>query len=427
MQDQIKVRVIAPAGRRHYQLRYRHPRTGKTKTVSTEVEQGGKRNRKAAEKEAAILEADLKAGRISEPATTTWDAFRTRYEREQMPSLAPRTRQRINGVFNAVERILNPAKLANVTAGRLSYYMAELRGAGSSEATIATHRAHLLAALGWAKRLGLLNEVPNVPKPKRAKGSKAMKGRPVTAEEYERMLAKVPAALTAKPTKQDPEPEAPSAAMVASWEHLLNGLWLSGLRLSEAMSLSWTGRDCLGVDLSGKHPMIRIPAELEKGNQDRVLPMSPEFAEFLWGIPEDGRRGSVFNPLPRRGVARQLTVARVGRVISDIGKAAGVKVHQCPRTGKVKFASAHDFRRSFGERWSMRIMPAALQELMRHESIETTMRYYVGRNAQRTADALWEAHRLVTGGNKSGNRAAEPSSANEETPSQPNGTTGFKK
>ena len=29
--------------------------------------------------------------------------------------------------------------------------------------------------------------------------------------------------------------------------------------------------------------------------------------------------------------------------------------------------------------------------LLRHESIETTMRYYVGRNANTTADAVWEA------------------------------------
>ena len=33
-----------------------------------------------------------------------------------------------------------------------------------------------------------------------------------------------------------------------------------------------------------------------------------------------------------------------------------------------------------------------LQELMRHENIETTMKYYVGRNAERTADALWDAY-----------------------------------
>ena len=36
-------------------------------------------------------------------------------------------------------------------------------------------------------------------------------------------------------------------------------------------------------------------------------------------------------------------------------------------------------------------MPPDLMQLMRHESIQTTMRYYVGHNAQTTADAAWEA------------------------------------
>ena len=36
-------------------------------------------------------------------------------------------------------------------------------------------------------------------------------------------------------------------------------------------------------------------------------------------------------------------------------------------------------------------MPAQLKELMRHESISTTMKYYVGRNAEATAAALYAA------------------------------------
>ncbi len=63
----------------------------------------------------------------------------------------------------------------------------------------------------------------------------------------------------------------------------------------------------------------------------------------------------------------------------------------------MKYASDHDLRRAFGERWAARIMPAQLRELMRHESIETTLRYYVGANVERTADACWEAFDRVGG------------------------------
>ena len=83
-------------------------------------------------------------------------------------------------------------------------------------------------------------------------------------------------------------------------------------------------------------------------------------------------------------------------VIAEMGKAANVKVSES-RKGKVKFASAHDLRRAFGFRWAMRVMPAVLQQLMRHESIETTMQFYVGKNAEVAADALWAA--IETGNN----------------------------
>ena len=36
-------------------------------------------------------------------------------------------------------------------------------------------------------------------------------------------------------------------------------------------------------------------------------------------------------------------------------------------------------------------MPAQLKELMRHESIKTTLRFYVGTDAQAKADAAWAA------------------------------------
>ena len=50
-----------------------------------------------------------------------------------------------------------------------------------------------------------------------------------------------------------------------------------------------------------------------------------------------------------------------------------------------KYASVHDLRQAFGFRWSRRIMPPVLKELMRHAEIATTMNFYVGVNAQATA------------------------------------------
>ena len=373
-------------------MRYRDAMTGRVVSRST-----GTTKRKEAEKRAAQWEAELREGRYHAPSKVLWAEFRERYEAEALTALAPAMRRKANGILDRVEEVLNPVKLADITAARLSYYGVEVRKAGTSDVTLAAHYRHLLAALGWACRMGMLVKVPAVEFPKRAKGSKLMKGRPIVLEEFERLLDKAPAIV--------------GVEAAPSWRHYLTGLWLSGLRLAESLELWWEGDgrdDRLAVDLTGEYPMLRIPAGLEKGNQDRLLPMAPEFAEFLLATPEDQRVGRVFNPrTPRRAKGQRLCDRAVSGIITRIGEAAGVKVSEASETGKVKFASAHDLRRSFGARWATRVMPPVLMELMRHESIETTLRYYIGRNAQSTAKTLWTAYRLAQEGNSFGNTQPE--------------------
>ena len=63
-----------------------------------------------------------------------------------------------------------------------------------------------------------------------------------------------------------------------------------------------------------------------------------------------------------------------------------------PRIGKPR----EEVRGLANARGVARLMPAQLKELMRHESIETTLRFYVGTDAQRTADAAWAAYKRAT-------------------------------
>lgn len=201
------------------------------------------------------------------------------------------------------------------------------------------------------------------------------------------MLEAVPLGLVSpKPddSKGDAERKRERAAkidseIVESWRHYLRGLWCSGLRFTESLNLWWDRDDKLCIDLTGKYPMLRIPAEHEKDHRDRVLPIVPEFAEFLRETPVDDRTGRVFNPRAMKVHAAYLTAQRVSVLGVKIGTAAIVKVNTDAK-GKIKYASCHDLRRSFGERWALKVMPQVLMELMRHESIDTTMKYYVGRN-----------------------------------------------
>ncbi len=323
--------------------------------------------KKEAEKIGAQLEADLQAGRYVEPSKMSWSDFRLRFEEEKLRSLAVKTLNAYNTALNQAENILHPSKLVELDGPALSRFQARLRANELREATIAAYLRHIAAALRWACSLGMISVVPIIQKPKRARVAKQMRGRPITGEEFERMLA---ACDKVRPVD------------AALWKGFLQGLWLSGLRLSEALALSWDFDAEIGLDLTGKYPCLRILAEAEKGFRDRQLPLTPDFAEYIAQTPHESRTGKLF------GVSQlRLRLDTVSKIVSTIGEKAGVLVNREQK----KFASAHDLRRAFGNRWASKVMPVVLQQLMRHESIDTTMRYYVAQNASEIAASLWRS------------------------------------
>ena len=115
-------------------------------------------------------------------------------------------------------------------------------------------------------------------------------------------------------------------------------------------------------------------------------------------VPEAERHGRVFK-LNGLQTGEPITAKRVGRIVSKIGKAAGVVVNKA----EGKFASAHDLRRAFCTRWAPSVKPATLQLLMRHSAIETTLKYYVAQDAADVSDELWAEYRPSTVGNTFGN------------------------
>lgn len=381
MTKEIRVYVVEFGDRPYFQLQWQDPITQKTRTKSTKIRRSHlAKDRKVAERAAAELEKQLAAGEAVIPSKFEWEEFRKRYEAEVVPGLAVRTGEKIRSIFDRLDRVISPRLLWDLDEKRLSAYAARLRAGDPdmdekqlAESTISGHLAHLKAALNWAVEQKLLPQLPAFPRTKRAKmsrGDKVMRGRPITLEEFERMLKEVPNIV--------------GKATTAQWRFYLRGLWTSGLRLAESLELYWDRDDKLHPVLDSRFPMLRIPGDLEKGHKDRLLPITPDFARLLQSVPRKDRVGPIFTPTRRDGKPGRPKVAAVSKAISTIGERAKVRVD----TNKT--ASAHDLRRSFGERWAARLMPAQLMELMRHESIDTTMKYYVGRNAERTAAILWE-------------------------------------
>ncbi len=371
---EVRVSVVRFSNRPYYMLQWRDPTTGRKKTKSSGVRRlEGKADRKAAEREAALLEAELREGRYKEPAKMTWQEFCDRYENEHLAGLADSTAMKAASVLRTIERHCKPEKLSELTTARVSYFQNRLRDEGLSEDTIAGYLAHLKAALRWAAKMGLMREAPIIERPKRANGrhSRVMKGRPITDSEFAQMLI-----AAVQVVGED---------YVEVWRHYLEGLWLSGLRLSESVSLCWDRDDCLSVDLSGKYPALR-----GQTSRDRVMPITPEFAVFLLATPEEGRHGRVFKLETQRGVGP--SIATVSAIVSRIGKKAGIQVSVYPKTGKPKYASASDLRMSFCERWSREVSGPWLMRLMRHEDAKTTTRHCNSQSAEGISAALWEAY-----------------------------------
>jgi integrase len=381
MQETIKVHVVRYKNRPNLVLRYLDPATRRQVAKSA-----GTVDLKEANKLAIIWEAELRENRYVKPSRMTWEAFVDYYSAHVLPGLAANTIATYEATFNVFKRLCRPAKLADVTTARVTAFVTELRKENKAEATIARHLRHLKAAMRWANREGMLPTLPAFTMPKRVRGAKLMRGRPITGEEFERMIEAVPAVV--------------ENAAAESWEFYLRGLWASGLRLTESLTLRWDDAPgAIVVDLAGRRPMLQIPAEAQKANRDELLPMTPEFVELLESVPASQRRGRVFKLVNVDGKPFKGETWPVSRMVSAIGEKAGVVVDEREKGGEIvrKFASAHDLRRAFGQRWAGRVLPTVLRRLMRHSSIETTMKYYVSNDADATADALWSAAGSVLG------------------------------
>jgi integrase len=348
---------ITKRGKREYVARWLKP------DGSTQQENLGTGVQREANRRADKIEERLAA----EVGTVPWETVKKRYRAEKLAGLKDSGLGKWRSATNALESFADPASLFELDTDLLSRFGAHLRESNLATDTIRGYLAELSRTLVWASKIWRKYSVPDFFKPKKY-GSKA-KGRPITTEEFERLL--------------DATKGVVGAEFAASWKHVLRGLWLSGLRLSEVHQLRWDRGAFAVRRIETDHPRLHIAAGEDKGGRAERLPMwhFPDLVEFLRETP--GRHGFVFDPQLERGRASQQSL---GKRLSEIGKAAGVVVARVPATDKetgeeyqkTKFASAHTLRASFGTRWAAKgIERELLRRWMRHRHYLTTDQYYV--------------------------------------------------
>jgi integrase len=367
-----KVRIGRPAGR-PIQLRYTDPATGREVRISTGTLDGAEALDQKSKLEAKLtLGIDVRPRRriANAGAHMTWAEFRDAYTRLKVSTFRSEGAKEAAEVrLDICEKIVSPRILADMAKpATLATLQAELlAGTGSprkmprSAHTVRSYVKTLLAALSWAgPGKGCMKWLAEPVDFTALEADDPDKGRPLVLEEFERMLAAIPKVILDDSDRP-------------SWRYFLRGLWESGLRLSEALSLAWDiDGEITPVWPARGLPVLHIPAKRQKSRKAQDVPTTPGFADLLAETPKGKRKGWVFNPGARRGQQR-LTQEQTGRIVTAIGKAALVVVNAAGKP-----ASAHDLRRSFGQRMADAGLPVRdLQAIMRHASITTTEAYYL--------------------------------------------------
>lgn len=334
------VRYTWFADREAYMLQWRDPITNRVRSKSAKTD-----SETVAAKLAKELEQELAAGRT--PRDATWADARTRYEAEHVANLSRGHKAKVAAALGRAERDVGCHRCSAIPLADWRAYVSGM--SDIAPATAAGHVRVLRHFFKWLDAVGWLDRVPVVPMPK---FSGEARGRPLSRDE-------VPIFRDAF-AKECPE-------HTDAWLRLFDGLRLSGLRLSEALSLSWEPRAANRVEWHDGAAFLRI--QVQKSARRELCPTIPAFEKLLKQTAVWDRKGYVFLPWLKRSAN---TKCYLSRKFSRAGAAAGIE------TAPGVTATAHDLRRTF----AMHVLEipgintAEAQRLTRHKEVTVLLKYY---------------------------------------------------
>ena len=309
---------------------------------------------------------------VNKPGDVPWRTVLARYQVERLAS----TKASGHGKWRTARRTLTQFTevkwLAEMDADLMSRFGAWLRQQDLATETVKGYLTEIRRTLRWAARIWPDYQAPVIDVP-RTHHKRGGKGRPITGEEFERMLEQIEGVVGAK--------------YAESWRHTLEGFWLSGLRLNDVHVLRWHTGPLAVQRIETDRPRLYIGPGEDKAGREESLPMwhFEDLVEFLRQTPAEQRRGHVFRPMLPRGRASYDSMSRTisaigGKTVEKDGD--GNEVHKGAAIivdpgDPPKYASAHDLRRSFATRWAPKVPRILLRGWMRHRSYLTTDQYYV--------------------------------------------------
>ena len=366
----MKVYVVPAKGRKYLQLRWTDD-NGKTRQKSAKTS-----CRRDAERVAARLEAELREQRIlRNRPETSWELCRDQWYAEHVDRLAKATITSYHSAISSIEDLMAPKDVSELTDSYLADYVTKCIDEEHSPNTIKSYLRQLNIFFGWLLRNERIERVPQAKSPR---AHQQAHGRPLNLEEFERILKTVPLVVGGERSKY--------------WKFDLWCLWYSGLRINEAFELQWNSETAISIQgLSRSQPMIWTPANEDKSRRESLLPAPPDLVDFLRRrTKKESRTGHVLFMRGKSGGRYELAET-AGKLIAKIGRVANV-ISARDHKGEPVYASAHDLRRSFGTRWASEVEAPVLQQMMRHESIHTTMSYYAHVSASKIGEKINAAY-----------------------------------
>jgi len=355
----VQMTVFRPARRpAAYVARWRNPVTGKwaQRTLDARLQ-----------RDAGALATELAEAIVNGVSIDNldWPAFCAKYEREKMRKRAGKTQESWVTTKRHIADFGAPRHLQDVTAAWVSAWQAHLEDTGMAVNSVAVYSRTLRAAIRWAARYDLIDRAPYIA----VECEEVPRSDGIQPVDFKRLLAAVPE-VRPKDT--------------AYWSRLLRGLSTCNLRINELRRLSWDPGSKIRIDGADVYPLIRFHPKSHKSQKRRIQVILPQFWDVCRETPMDQRTGHVF-PVPN-GRGGQLSNKRLVRIISDIGKAAGIVTNV--DTGK--HATSHDIgRRTFLRKIDDQLTMPEAHKAMGHSDFQTTINFYDTRDALELSAKLW--------------------------------------
>lgn len=258
---------------------------------------------------------------VPDGSTLTLASWMDTYLSMARPTLSPKEGDKRESQLRRMVEFL-PGPMAETTTGDVRSALARLRAHGASAATANRYRAALSAAYRYAVECGAIASNP-------CRGVRA--AREATDE---------------PPWLSDEDLDRIALATPAKYRPLVQFCHDTGLRLGEALALTWRN-----VDLD--RGVVQVAASTSKSGRSRMVDLTSLARAALVGLPRGGR---VF-----AGIAS----STVSRRFPTWATAAGFP--------GVTF---HDLRHAFCSRLAQKGIPLTdIQRLAGHASITVTMRY----------------------------------------------------